>query len=98
MDNRWYALAVQRRKESYVEQQLSSLGYVVVCPRFLSLRRSSRKVTKTKAPIFPGYLFVELNLERQNWREVNSNPGSNGLINFGDRPYPLNRCFANRIR
>lgn len=90
----WYALAVQPRKEEYVERQLASNGYRVACPRFRKIVRHARQ-TKTKlAPLFPGYLFIELDLATQSWRKANWIPGSIGLVKFDNRPTSLNRDFV----
>ncbi|MEL7030770.1 MAG: transcription termination/antitermination NusG family protein [Pseudomonadota bacterium] len=94
MKPEWYAVAVKARKERYVQNQLLANGYLVACPRYQKTVRHARNKRHVFAPLFPGYLFVRLNLETDNWRLVNSLPGSIGLIKFGDRPSALNMQFV----
>ena len=89
MTYNWYALAVQPRKELFVEQQLAKSNYRVVCPRYHKLVRHARQTKSVLAPLFPGYLFVELNLDAQSWRKANWMQGSIGLIKFDNRPARL---------
>ena len=94
MVNLWYALAVQPRKESYVEKRLKSDGYSVAWPRFLKTTLHARRSRRVAASLFPGYLFVQLDLSRHSWRQVNWTPGTIGLVKFGDQPTPLDDGFV----
>jgi transcriptional antiterminator RfaH len=40
-------------------------------------------------PVFPGYIFVNLDLERDRWHSVNGTIGVGYLIASGDRPTPV---------
>jgi transcriptional antiterminator RfaH len=51
--------------------------------------RHARKFQTSKAPFFPRYLFVRLDLERQRWRAVNSTLGVSSLIMEGELPKPV---------
>ncbi len=42
-------------------------------------------VTKTR-PLFPGYIFVALDITRGQWRKVNSTNGITRLVGFGEAP------------
>lgn len=94
MNSNWYALAVQPRKESYVAQQLRHDGFPIACPRYLKVVRHARKTRRIFAPLFPGYLFVQLEMNAKRWRQVNWVSGSIGLVKFGDHPIPLEPHFA----
>ncbi len=89
----WYALAVQPRKEQYVESQLAAQGYEVSCPRYRKVIRHARQTKTVLSPLFPGYLFVQIDLTVQNWRKANWIPGSIGLVKFDNRPATLNSGF-----
>lgn len=90
----WYALAVQPRKEEYVERQLASSGHKAACPRYRKIVRHARQTKTVLAPLFPGYLFIELDLSTQSWRKANWIPGSIGLVKFDNRPTALHRDFV----
>lgn len=94
VDEIWCVLAIQARKESYVEVQIRSSGYTVVCPRYRKIVRHARSRRTVNAPLFPGYLFVNLEHSLEDWRPLNSIPGSIGLIKFNHRPATLDPIFV----
>lgn len=97
MSSEWYALAVQPRKEQYVERQLIGRGYSAACPRFKKVVRHARKTKTVLAPLFPGYIFVEMDPELHSWRKVNWIPGSIGLLEIDNKPASLPRDFVEDI-
>lgn len=48
--------------------------------------RHARQFVTRRAPLFPGYLFVWLELGRHRWRSVNGTRGVRGLLTAGDLP------------
>lgn len=91
----WYALAVKPHKEMYVEKQLIQQGIRTANPRYKKVVRHARQVTHRMVALFPGYIFVELEIREQNWRLVNWTPGSIGLLKSNGRPSPLEKSFVN---
>jgi transcriptional antiterminator RfaH len=67
---------------------LKRQGFRSFASRHLKTVRHARKLRSVNAPIFPGYLFVVLNLERDRWRSVNSTTGIATLFMAYDRPVP----------
>ena len=52
--------------------------------------RHARQLRTVQAPLFPGYLFVILDLERDRWLSVRSTFGVSRLITTQDgRPIPV---------
>jgi len=51
--------------------------------------RHARNLRTVTAPVFPRYLFVVLNLERDRWRSVNSTTGIANLFMAHGRPVPV---------
>lgn len=97
MGNQWYALAVQPRKETYVENQLKHENFNVVNVQFLKVVRHARQTKTVRAPLFPGYLFVELPKNGLGWRKANWLPGSLGFIKVENRPSPLEQRFVDQF-
>lgn len=90
----WYVLAVQLRKETFVERQLLSNGFEVKNPKYLKVIRHARNRKTAVRPLFPGYIFVRASNSQISWRKANCLPGSVGLIMFGDRPSSVNEEFV----
>ena len=86
----WFIARVQHRKEASAAMHLERQGYTVFQPRLQKVRRHARRIDNVLAPLFPGYLFIALQLDRPGWRSVNGTIGVLGLL--GDstgRPSPV---------
>ena len=83
---RWYVAMTVPRKERLAATQLDNQLYRSFLPLQLETRRHARRFTTVLAPLFPRYIFVILDLERQHWRSVNGTFGVQRLISDGDRP------------
>ncbi|MDO8837353.1 MAG: transcription termination/antitermination NusG family protein [Parvibaculum sp.] len=88
---RWYVAAVQPGREDAVEVHLARQGFVSFAPRRLKTVKHARRLTERKVPLFPGYVFVSLDLDLQRWRSVNGTFGVRSLVTAGDRPSPVPR-------
>lgn len=97
MTQNWYAIAVHPKKEGLVEHQLKSAGIHAVCPRYVKRVRHARKCRDVATPLFPGYLFAQLEELSGSWRQVNWMQGSLGLITVGSRPSALEQSFLNQF-
>jgi transcriptional antiterminator RfaH len=83
---RWYVLKVKPHKESYVQMQLRSIaGIEAYCPLMKTARRYRVKWQREIEPVFPGYVFVRMNYERDLSR-LRRLHGHVGLIEFSGVP------------
>ncbi len=85
---RWFAVHSLPHREAGAQQQLENQGFHTFLPRCLKARRHARKLENVLAPIFPRYLFVVLDLDRDRWRSVNGTFGVARLVTAGDWPQP----------
>lgn len=77
---RWYVAEVYRGKEQLAVSHLGRQGFSTFFPRF-KRRDIRRSIDRTiLAPVFPGYVFVLLDLETQNWSSINSTRGVKKLV------------------
>jgi transcription elongation factor/antiterminator RfaH len=83
---RWYVAMTAPRQERLAAQQLDNQSYRNFLPLQLETRRHARKFATVLAPVFPRYIFIILDLERQRWRSVNGTFGVQRLITDGARP------------
>lgn len=58
-------------------------------PKRLKTVRHARKMSTVEAPFFPRYLFIVLDLGRDQWRKVNGTFGVARLVMRGDEPHPV---------
>ena len=73
----WYVVNTQPRAEFRAKHHLELQGFCVFCPRYRRTVRHARKTKSALAPLFPNYLFVRLDLSRDQWRSVN---GTRGVV------------------
>ena len=83
---RWYLAQTCPHAEAKASFHLDRQGFSIYCPRYLKQRRHARRVDKIAAPLFPGYVFVAVDLETQRWLAINSTFGVARLVRNGDRP------------
>jgi transcription antitermination factor NusG len=94
----WYALRSKPRKEEVVWRQSRMQGYEVFYPR-LRVQPVNPRSRKWR-PYFPGYLFIEVDVEKVGISTFQWMPHATGLVCFGDEPaiVPENLIHAIRKR
>jgi transcription antitermination factor NusG len=88
---RWYLAHTLPHKETSVEQRLGAQGFRHFMPRRIKTVRHARRMRNVLAPVFPRYIFVALDLDRDRWRSVNGTIGIASLFMAQDRPLPVPR-------
>ena len=80
----WIAVATHPNAEGQAVQNLNRQGYECYCPWTRVLRRHARRSETVNRPFFPGYLFVRLDLTRDQWRPIMYSRGVRRVVQFGD--------------
>ena len=86
---RWYLVHTLPKKERNAEWHLRAQGFRVFLPQFQKTIRHARQLRTVLSPIFPRYLFVILDLERDRWLSVRSTVGVAHLFTQDGRPAPV---------
>jgi transcription antitermination factor NusG len=86
---RWYVVQSLAKREAGAAAQLNAQGFSIFLPQGMRTIRHARKLRTERVPIFPGYLFVVLDLDRDLWRSVNGTFGVSRLIMARDAPCPV---------
>ncbi len=86
---RWFVARVHSNRESSAQFNLDRLGFRSFAPRVRRTVRHARKLRNVLAPLFPGYIFLILDLSRDRWRTVNSTFGVASLIMGVEQPMPV---------
>ena len=69
-------------------------GFRVWLPVMERSRRHARRIDTVRTALFPGYLFVALDAERDRWRAINGTFGVRWLLSDGERPQALPGDFV----
>lgn len=86
---RWYAVKTKPHSELRAEKNLVRQDYETFSPRLAKYVRHARKTTMRLAPLFPGYLFVRMNISSQRWTPIESTFGVSNVVKVSDRPAPI---------
>jgi transcription elongation factor/antiterminator RfaH len=86
---RWFLAHTRPRSELKAEFHLRAQGFTTYLPQFRKTIRHARQLRTILAPLFPRYLFLILNLERDRWLSVRSTVGVSSLVDCDDRPLPV---------
>lgn len=96
--NRWYVVHTHPQAEERAVHHLHFQGFSVYLPRFRAERRHARKLEVVERPLFPRYLFVDMDVEQTRWRSIRGTFGVRDLVCRGDRPAPVPVGVVEEIR
>lgn len=94
----WYAVQTHPAAEARAVGHLDRQGFETFYPRYHKQRRHARRIEMVEAPLFPGYVFVRLDLGVQRWRAVHSTLGVRRLVCSGELPLPVPGVVMDEIR
>jgi transcription antitermination factor NusG len=92
---RWYAAYVCSRHEKRVASQLEERGVNCVLPLYRSVRRWKDRRKELDLVLFPGYVFVQIELRER--LRVLQLPGVVRFVSFNSWPAPLAEGEIERI-
>lgn len=94
----WYVVRTKTGAEERAVWHLKNQGFEAYLPRYRKQIRHARKTQTVLRPLFPGYVFVSMDLGQQRWRAINGTMGVISLVQFGDTPKPIPTAMVDLIR
>jgi transcriptional antiterminator RfaH len=94
----WCVVSTLPHQEARAEANLLRQGFCAWLPMIRQVRRHARQFHAVRAPVFPGYLFVELDLERGGWSPIDSTYGVRRLLAHDRKPDTLPERFVVDLR
>ncbi len=88
---RWCVAMTLPQRERVAELNLANQNFRSFLPVQIETRRHARKFRTVLAPVFPGYIFIALDVDRHRWRSVNGTFGVLRLITDGERPLAVTK-------
>lgn len=82
----WYLVHAKPRQESVARENLDRQNYQVYLPLARLYRKRGGRRVLVIEPLFPRYLFINLNTETDNWAPIRSTVGVSSLVRFGLKP------------
>ena len=80
----WLLIYTKARQEKRAKKNLENQGYEIFLPMIVYESESQNKPA-TMETMFPRYLFVKINTEKDNWINIKSTRGVSHLVTFGQR-------------
>lgn len=93
----WYVVYTRSGMERMAAGHLENQGYTVYLPQRLKERQHASRIDTISMPLFPRYLFVELDLSTDRWNAINGTYGVKFLVAMGDRPSALPQGIIEEI-
>jgi transcriptional antiterminator RfaH len=94
----WYVVQTQINAEAKAARNLLRQGFEIYLPRYLKRRSHARKIEKVAAPLFPRYMFVNIDIATQRWRSVQSTYGVSRLVLNGSDPSPVAGAIIDQLK
>jgi transcription antitermination factor NusG len=87
LEPQWYAAHTRARHEKRIAEQLASRNIDYFLPLYKAAHRWKDRVAELELPLFPGYIFVHVALQRR--RDLWQIPSIVKLVGFNGLPAPL---------
>jgi transcriptional antiterminator RfaH len=95
---RWFVVHTHPNSETKAAAHLIRQNFDIYLPRYLKVRSHARKRELVRAPFFPRYLFINLDIERDRWRAVRSTFGISDIVRNGEMPVPVPDSIISDLR
>ncbi len=102
----WYVIhtnsGYEKKVKDNLERKVKSMGLENVITRILvpeedeiDIKGGQKRTVRRK--IFPGYVFVEMDVNDRSWYVVRNTPGVTGFVGSATKPVPLDPDEVKRI-
>lgn len=95
--NRWYLVQCKPRESFRAEQHLINQNYTCFHPTYPVKRKIAGRVQMVTAPLFPHYLFIQLN-DTDNWSSIRSTRGVSKIVHFNGIPASLDDHLVESLK
>ena len=86
---RWFLAQLKPNCANIAERNLKLQGFRTFLPIEDGTKRVRGKFITAPRPLFPGYIFVQIDTGAGHWRTINSTTGITRLVSFGKEPAPV---------
>ena len=102
----WYLIQTKPNAHNKAFKHLERQGFDVFLPLIIKTAKRNGKFLDVKAPLFPGYLFIEASIDPIPWNSINGTKGISKAVTLDGIYRPLNshiiedlqhRCNENGI-
>ncbi len=95
---RWAVVHTRPHQEVRAEINLKRQGFRTWLPVMLRSRRHAGRIQTKPEPVFPGYVFVDLDIENEPWTSINGTYGVKYVIADSRTPKALPHDFIDALK
>jgi transcription antitermination factor NusG len=92
----WYVLYTYPRHEKAIREQLESRSIEAFLPTFISKNRWKDRCARVETPLFPGYVFIRINLSDRN--RAFAIPGVIRMLSINGTPAPVDDAEIEAVK
>ena len=85
----WFLAQLKPNSHNIAQRNLVRQGFETFLPMQDETKRVREKFVTHLRPLFPGYIFIALDMLQGQWRSVNSTAGITRLVSLGAAPTPV---------
>lgn len=82
----WWLVKTRTHQDEKAELNLNKQDYITYRPQAKRLRKFRGKMKERIESLFPGYIFIQLDLSSDDWAPIRSTYGVSHLVSFGKKP------------
>jgi transcriptional antiterminator RfaH len=97
-DLSWLLVATKPRSEFVARQHLERQGFEVCLPQIRLRKRKQGVWQQVTEPMFPGYVFVGLEMDKKSTAPIRSTRGCSYVVTFGGDVRPLPSSLVGQFR
>ena len=94
----WVLVQFKPNSDAIAVRNLERQGVSVFLPKSEQTQRKAGKFVKTTKPLFPGYLFAEVDVAGGGWRVINSTYGVSRIVTTAGKPTPVPQGLVDALR
>ena len=95
--NTWFLGQLKPNCHNIAKRNLIRQGFQTFLPLQEETKRIRDKFTTEMRPLFPGYIFIALDILQGSWRAVNSTYGITRLVSLGKEPTAVPRDLVSQL-
>ncbi|THB66370.1 MAG: transcription/translation regulatory transformer protein RfaH [Gammaproteobacteria bacterium] len=96
--DKWYLIQCKKGQEERALLNLANQKFHCYKPSIRIEKITKGKIIEKKEPLFPGYLFIQLNKLQSNWSVIRSTRGVLKLVAFGREPLPVDSELIKQLK
>lgn len=86
----WYLIYTKPRQELIAVTNLQNQAYTAFAPQLSVKKRTNQGWKQVNEPLFPNYVFIQLDDVTDDWKPIRSTRGVSGFVRFGSGvPVPI---------